>query len=298
MEFEKNLSPYTRINYVTDLTQFRTFLESNKMAVDAEGAADLASVDHIVVRVFLGHLYRQKLQKSTVSRKISALKSFFRYLVRKGKARANPLELTHSPRLDRYIPKVLSVDEMAALLNVPYGGDAMGLRNRAIIEVFYSAGIRLGELVKLSLGDVDFARGLMKIQGKGKKERIVPVGEPALAAVRNYLARRDAPGNETPDRSPHIPLFVSRRGTRLSTRSVARIVDKAVSMSGISRRISPHALRHTFATHLLDAGADLRAIQEFLGHESLSTTQRYTTVSVSRLMEVYDKAHPKAKKGV
>jgi len=303
MEIERNLSPHTRKNYLTDLRQFKAFLDTNhitagKACPDAgrDGDEGLSGVDHMVIRSFLGSLYRAKVKKVTISRKVAALRSFFKYLLREGKIKVNPAQLVQGPPSDRYIPSFLSVDEMFALLAVPFKPDGFGLRDRAIIELFYSSGIRLSELTGLNLRDIDFDRRLMRIRGKGKKERIVPVGEPAIKAMRDYLERRGELLRSGKD-GLEVPIFINRGGNRLSTRSVARILDKYVLLSGINRKISPHTLRHTFATHLMDAGADLRAIQELLGHESLSTTQKYTSVSVSRLMEVYDKAHPKAKGG-
>jgi integrase/recombinase XerC len=248
----------------------------------------------MVIRSFLASLYKEKLQKVTVSRKVAALRSFYRYLLREGKVRFNPAELLQLPRCEKYIPVVLSVDETLSLLRVNFSEDAAGLRDRAIIELFYSAGIRLSELTGLNIADVDFAGGLIRVRGKGRKERIVPVGTPAFQALGLYLDKRAelaAKGRQT---GPDEPLFLSSRGMRMNPRGVARVVERVVRESGVGRTISPHALRHTFATHLLDAGADLRSIQEMLGHRSLSTTQKYTTVSVSRLMEVYDRSHPRA----
>jgi integrase/recombinase XerC len=296
LEYEKNLSSHTRMSYARDLRQFDAFLRSSGVS-PADGTADPELVDHLAVRAYLGYLYRRNLRKTTVARKISALRSFFRFLVKRGKMLGNPLDLIHSPRLERYIPQVPTVDDVTTLLGASFGGDLLGLRNRAIVELLYSSGIRLSELAGLSDGDIDFSSELMRVRGKGRKERIVPVGKPALQAVMAYRAARDqsaAPGHAS---GALRPLFVARSGRRIGTRTVARIVEQAVRASKIGRRLTPHSLRHSFATHLLDAGADLRAIQELLGHESLSTTQRYTTVSVSRLMEIYDKAHPKARGG-
>jgi integrase/recombinase XerC len=217
--------------------------------------------------------------------------------LREGRIGANPADLVQSPRTEKHIPTFLSVDDTLALLSVDFGEGFQGLRNRAIMELFYSAGIRLGELTGLNLDDVDYGQGLMRIRGKGRKERIVPVGRPALAALRRYLEEREKICSRSTESGGDKGVFIGSGGRRLTTRTVERILDRAVLMSGINRKISPHALRHSFATHLMDAGADLRSIQEMLGHESLSTTQKYTSVSVSRLMEVYDKAHPKAGRG-
>lgn len=291
MAVERNLSDRTRMSHLSDLRQYRAFLE-NHGAPDS--GQDAIPVDQMAIRSFLATFYRDKRRKVTVSRKVAALRSFYRYLLREGKVRLNPAELVELPRCEQHIPTVLSVDEILALLRVNFPEDPAGLRDRAMIELFYSAGIRLSELTGLDIEDLEFTRGLVKVRGKGRKERIVPVGAAALEAIAAYLKRR---GELTAKRTRHAadePLFVSARGTRMNRRGVARVVERTVIQSGIGRKISPHTLRHSFATHLLDAGADLRSIQEMLGHESLSTTQKYTTVSVSRLMEVYDRSHPRA----
>ena len=293
---ERNLSPYTLKNYLVDLRQFREFLEREDPS-GAGGENGISRIDHLVIRSFMGSLYRKKLKKVTIGRKVAALRSFFGYLLREGKISANPADLVQSPRAEKNIPAFLSVDDAMAILSADFGRGFRGLRNRAIVELFYSAGIRLGELTGLNLEDVDHGQGLMRIRGKGRKERIVPVGRPALGALREYLEKRAEVRSRRAERDGENAVFVGGSGRRLTTRTVQRIVDRAVFMSGINRKISPHALRHSFATHLMDAGADLRSIQELLGHESLSTTQKYTSVSVSRLMEVYDKAHPKAGRG-
>lgn len=295
MEVEKNLSPHTRKSYLTDLGQFRTFLRTNVLpGVDKQGNIDLSHIDQNVVRAFMGSLYRDKVKKVTIGRKVAAIRAFFSYLLREGRVSVNPAAVIQTPRPEKYIPGVLSVDEMNTLLNAVFKQDVRGLRDRAILELFYSSGIRLSELTGLNMADIDFTGGLMKVRGKGKKERIVPVGEIALAALRAYLAKRDELSGGEAVYNPDVPVFLGSRGMRINTRSVARIVDAITLTSGLGRKVRPHILRHSFATHLLDAGADLRSIQELLGHKSLSTTQKYTSVSVSRLMEVYDKAHPKA----
>jgi integrase/recombinase XerC len=292
MQVERNLSEHTRAGYLTDLKQFRTFLEGTDFkSVPLTGEIP---TDPLVIRSFLASLYREKLRKVTLSRKVAALRSFYRYLLREGVVAVNPAELVQLPRLEKYVPVVLSTDEMLALLQVQFPEDAAGQRDRAMIELFYSAGIRLSELTGLNLEDVHFQEGLIKVRGKGRKERIVPFGRPALLAMEAYLQNRRALLREGAAGKGEEALFLSTKGKRMNPRGVARVVERVVRQSGIGRKISPHALRHTFATHLLDAGADLRSIQEMLGHKSLSTTQKYTSVSVSRLMEVYDRAHPRA----
>lgn len=295
MEVERNLTPNTRTNYLIDIGQFREFLMKNYASAPDSGTDSLANIDHIMVRAFLGSLYREKRKKVTIARKVTSLRTFFNYLLREGMVKNNPAEMIQAPRVEKYIPAFLSVDEMMALLKTGGAADAAAFRDRAIIELFYSSGIRLSELVGLNVGDIDFSQGLIKVRGKGRKERIVPVGDPAIGALRKHIdGRRDVSGTYRYSDSHH-PVFVNKNGARISTRTVARILNKIVIMSGLNRKVSPHVLRHTFATHMMEAGADLRAIQELLGHESLSTTQKYTSVSVGRLLEVYDKAHPKAR---
>ena len=301
MKVEKNLSSHTREGYLTDLKQFRAFLEGTVGARLIEplqsvpcGVEGAIPTDPLVIRSFLASLYREKLRKVTISRKVAALRSFYRYLLREGVVAVNHAELVQIPRCEKYIPVVLSADEMLALLQVTYTEDAAGRRDRAMIELFYSAGIRLSELTGLNLDDIRFQEGLVKVRGKGRKERIVPAGRPALLAIEAYLQKRTELRKQGTDEEGEEALFLSTRGKRMNPRGVSRVVEWVVRESGIGRKISPHALRHTFATHLLDAGADLRSIQEMLGHKSLSTTQKYTSVSVSRLMEIYDRAHPRA----
>lgn len=296
MAVERNLSLHTQKNYLIDLKQFRAFLVERDASIMRSGEEGLTQVDYLTIRSFLGSLHRKKLSKTTISRKVAALRTFFNYLLREGRIRTNPAELVQTPKTEKYMPTFLSVDDMNTLLHAPHPEDARGLRDRAILELFYSTGIRLSELTGLNLDDIDDSQELIRIHGKGRKVRIVPVGRPALTALGAYLGKRKTLSKPEAEH-PEGPVFLGNRGTRLTQRSVQRILDKAVRMSGISRKISPHALRHSFATHLMDAGADLRSIQELLGHESLSTTQKYTSVSVNRLMEVYDKAHPKARGG-
>jgi len=295
MDVERNLSPNTRKNYLADVRQFKAFLDANNISAKLDDTGSMIDIDHMVIRAFLGSLYRERLKKVTISRKVSALRTFFNYLERKGKIKVNPGQMVQAPKIEKYVPAFLSVEEMFSLLDSKSPTDAFGLRDMAIVELFYSSGIRLSELAGLNRSDVDYSLGLMKIRGKGKKERMVPVGDKAVVALKTYLEKINeiSPGNIK--NSSDEPIFINRAGARLSTRSVARILDKLVLASGLGKKISPHMLRHTFATHMMEAGADLRAIQEFLGHESLSTTQKYMSVTVGRLLEVYDKAHPKAR---
>lgn len=295
MEVERNLSPHTRKSYLTDLAQFNEFLKKNNISVK-DGYNPAINIDHMVIRDYLSTLYRQRLKKVTISRKVAALRSFFKYLLREGKVKFNPAELVQTPRKEKYIPAFLSVDEAFLLLDAKFEPTFWGLRDKAIMELFYSSGIRLSELTTMDIQDIDFYQSLIKVKGKGRKERLIPVGEKTLSALKEYFEKRKELLKENDEYHPGGPVFVSKKGNRLTSRTVARIVVKVAKTHGIKKKISPHMLRHSFATHLLDAGADLRAIQEFLGHESLSTTQKYTSVSVKKLMEIYDMAHPRAKR--
>jgi integrase/recombinase XerC len=293
LEVERNVSAHTRIAYIADIQDFARFLQNNNIIKNREQIID---VEPETIREYLSYLYRQNVKKVTVNRKISSLRAFYKYGLRSGKVQANPAEMIQTLKTEKYMPTFLSVDEMFDLLSAKNENSALGLRNRAMLEVFYSSGLRLSELAGMDLTDIDFSQKLLKVRGKGRKERIVPIGDPAIKAVREYLEKIGEIKKETKGDVFKRPLFLNSRGERITTRSIARIVNEATSKSGIGRKISPHALRHSFATHLLNAGADLRSIQELLGHESLSTTQKYTAVNINRLMEVYDKAHPRSKK--
>jgi integrase/recombinase XerC len=295
LRVERNASAHTLRSYASDLEQFRSFLWSAGFHRDEKkGDVRAEKIDHLAIRAYLSRLYREH-KKSSLARKLAAQRSFFRYLVDEGLMKRSPAEIVATPKQEKNLPSFLSVDEVFALVEKPDRATPWGARDRAILETLYSCGIRVSELVGLSDGDVDFQLGIVRVYGKGRKERIVPIGEKAIEALRAYLPRRDEVLARRKKSGPRAPLFINRRGTRLTARSVGRILQKHVLQSGLLRKVSPHALRHTFATHLLDAGADLRAIQEMLGHVSLSTTQRYTHVSMDKLMEVYDKAHPRAK---
>lgn len=281
---ERNLSPHTRIAYLRDLGEFYNFLERH----GGSGKDSLARIDSFLLRRYLAELHKCN-QRTSIARKLSTLRTFFRYLVREGVLASNPAEGLATPKINRYLPKTLSVDEATALMERGYGDSLLDLRDRAIVELFYSSGLRVSELTGLDVGSLDLRDKLVRVLGKGRKERIVPIGRKAHEALLAYLAERTLPdGNE--------PLFLNARGGRLTPRSVQRNLKVRLIKAGVIKDISPHALRHSFATHLLDGGADLRAIQELLGHASLSTTQKYTQVSVDQLMSVYDKAHPRSKK--
>jgi integrase/recombinase XerC len=293
LEVEKNVSVHTRIAYIADIQEFARFLQDNNFIKNQD---EIINAEMETIREYLSWLYRQKVKKVTVNRKVSSLRAFYKYVLRQGKISNNPAQMIQTLKTEKYMPSFLSIDEMFELLKTQNDKSVLSLRNRAMLEIFYSSGLRLSELAGLDLIDLDFKQKLVKVRGKGRKERIVPVGEPAIKAVKEYL---DKIGEIRQDKDKDIfkkPLFINALGTRITTRSIARIVNEVTAKSGIGRKISPHALRHSFATHLLNAGADLRSIQELLGHESLSTTQKYTAVNINRMMEVYDKAHPRAKK--
>lgn len=293
MEAERNVSVHTRTAYIADVQDFASFLQNNNIIKNRD---EIISVESKMIRAYLSFLYRQKLKKVTVNRKVSSLRAFYKYGLRIGKIQTNPAEMIQTLKTEKYMPTFLSVDEMFDLLGTKNDNTALGLRNRAMLELFYSSGLRLSELAGLDFMDIDFNQKLLKVRGKGRKERIVPIGDPAIKAVREYLEKVGEMKKDTKREVFKRPLFLNSRGERITTRSIARIVNEATSKSGIGRKISPHALRHSFATHLLNAGADLRSIQELLGHESLSTTQKYTAVNINRMMEVYDKAHPRNRK--
>lgn len=295
LRVERNASAHTIRSYASDLEQFRNFLCSFGVKQEGEkGDVAVEKIDHLAIRAFLSHLYRGN-KKSSLARKLASQRSFFRYLVNEGVLKQSPAEIVATPKLEKSLPSFLPVDEVFALVEAPDPSTLWGARDRAILETLYSCGIRVSELVGLSDGDIDFHLGILRVYGKGGKERVVPVGSKAVEALQAYLPRRDEVLAQRKRTGPGTPLFINPRGTRLTARSVGRILLKHILRGGFLKKVSPHGLRHTFATHLLDAGADLRVIQELLGHVSLSTTQRYTHVSVDKLMEVYDKAHPRAK---
>ena len=250
----------------------------------------LEQIDGITIRGYLSFLHH-KHKKTTIARKLSAIRSFFKFLVKKRIISENPAEMVLTPKQDKTIPIYLSVDEMFRVLDSIQTDTLLGLRNRAIFETLYSSGIRVSELANMNLSDVDFSAAVVRVFGKGNKQRIVPVGQKALAAINAY--RTQIERHTDREALKDGPLFLNRFKKRLTPRSIARILKKLVEAVGLLTPVSPHALRHTFATHMLDAGADLRVVQELLGHKSLSTTQRYTHVSIDRLMETYDKAHPR-----
>ena len=279
LEYEKNASPHTLTNYRGDLEAFQNFV----------GEIPLEKIDLLVLRRVLADLKAKNLQKITVARKLSTFRSFFRFLCREGYLKTNPIISLRTPKQEKRLPKVLGLSEVERLLEEP-SGDLQGLRDRAILETLYSSGLRVSELTQLDLSHIDFIGGVLKVFGKGKKERLTPIGEKALRAIQAYLERR---GEKRSLRNSQV-LFLNKSGGRLSQRSVRRVLDRVIRKTGLAYHISPHTLRHSFATHLLDRGADLRSVQELLGHQHLSTTQIYTHVTAERLKKVYEKAHPRA----
>jgi integrase/recombinase XerC len=322
----KNSSPHTVLNYGKDLTQFVAYLSPPGMQPPG-----VRGVTHQIIREFVGHLHEQGLQKSSIARKLAALRSFFKYCVREGMLKENPARLVPTPKLPKRIPSVLSAEEMNGFLNqlaemgaasggsipakrqsAPAGALAKGSgkiaseglllrRDRALLELLYAAGLRVSELTGLNLEDMETKERMLRVRGKGNKERIVPYGSKAQEAMEKYWPLREqllqqTTGSEGARHAvPHTnAVFLNYAGRRLTQRSVGRIVKKYVRLVNINWDLHPHSLRHAFATHLLADGADLRAIQELLGHQSLSTTQKYTHASIRQLMEIYDKAHPHA----
>jgi integrase/recombinase XerC len=281
---EKGYSENTLRAYATDLCAFAEFLSGRGRTLTAADVRD--------VRGFLAFLQTKKLARSTIARRTAAVRSFYKFLVRDGVQKTNPMSALRSPRRERKLPDFLTVSEAELLVESPEAADWVGLRDRAILETLYGAGLRVSELVGLDHEDVDTAGGLLRVRGKGKKERIVPAGRCALAAVRGYL---DAAEGDAPRGRDAYAVFINARdGKRLTTRSVHRIMQKYILKTGLNPDLSPHALRHSFATHMLSNGADLRAVQELLGHKNLSTTQIYTHLSHEHLKKTYEAAHPRA----
>ncbi len=288
---ERGVSPHTLRNYLSDLAQFRRFLIEREFCLADGDTVDMRKVDLHVARAYLASLAKHR-KKSSIGRKLAALKGFFRYLVTTRRLEKDPLLLIHSPKQEKPLPAFLSVDDAFRLLGGIKITNTLDIRDRAILEFFYSTGVRVSELVGLNWADIDFQLGIARVVGKGSKERIVPVGEVALQRLRDYSLEQRKKWHSTC--TGETAVFLNNRGERITTRSVARIVEKHLKQSNILVKMGPHGLRHTFATHLLNSGADLRVIQELLGHASLSTTQRYTHLNLDQLTAVYDKAHPRA----
>lgn len=293
---ERRFSPRTVLAYRGDLDRFADFWE-REFAHEGAGKTPLSKIDPLAVRSHLASLHRSRLSNRSLARHLSALRSFFRWACREGHLAKNPARNLPAPRAGRTLPRAMTLSDTEALLEAPDEG-AFPERDRALFELLYATGLRVSEVAGLDVEDVDFSSRLVRVLGKGDRERLVPFGEPAGEALHDYLPRRAVVrkkcGETRDGESSGEPLFVNTRGGRLTTRSMARLLKRRLRASGLSADISPHALRHTFATHLLEQGADLRAIQELLGHASLSTTQKYTHLDAARLREVYRRAHPKA----
>ena len=285
LKTQKGASPHTLRSYRSDLVQFVEHLTSRGKQIPWE------KVTHLTIRGYLVYLRQLGLRRSSIARKLAVLRAFYRYLNREDRVEQNPARLVATPKQERHLPMVLTVDEAVDLVEFPKGEGTRALRDRAILETLYSTGIRLGELVSLDLNDMDLQDGIIRVKGKGRKERIVPIGSKAVDAISSYRA---AFRSERMPISSHA-VFVGPSGRRLNSRTVARTVAAAGRRLPRGLRVTPHALRHSYATHLLEGGADLRSIQELLGHVRISTTQRYTQVTTDHLMQVYDQAHPRAK---
>ena len=284
---ERNYSKHTVKAYVTDIKEFFRAVKQKNLIREEDGGDSISGLDETHVRAYISWLYTRNT-KTSISRKLASVRTFFEFLVRSGAVKNNLAKLVPTPHGEKRLPTFLTVDEVVKLMETPDPGEAMGLRDRAILELLYSSGLRVSELVGIDLADLDLTNFTVKVLGKGYKERQVPVGSKAGEALKSYLSARL-------DMKPRGDyLFVNSRGGRLTVRSIDRIIKKHALNAGIPKNVSPHVLRHTFATHLLGGGADLRAIQEMLGHKSLSTTQRYTHTSIEKLMEIYDKTHPRA----
>jgi len=275
---EKNYSQHTVHNYRTDLKEFEDFLNSR-------GSPDIKNIDYFLLRKFLGVLSEKKISKRSLSRKISTFKSFFKFTQREGVIKNNPAASLIYPRLDKPLPKFLTEKETDNILSLPKGGDVLSLRDSAILEFLYSTGARVSEMVSLKKDELDLISGTVKVKGKGRKERLLALGEPAIESIKKYLDKR-----QDSCRS----LFVNKRGTALTDRGVRNIIYKYMKKTAVALKVSPHTFRHSFATHLLNRGADLRSVQELLGHSSIATTQVYTHLTIDSLKKVYQKAHPRA----
>nr|WP_188622326.1 tyrosine recombinase XerC [Caldalkalibacillus thermarum] len=285
LQLEKNASPYTLRYYVQDIEDFTRFLKQH-------GVSNYAAVSYVHIRKYLSLLHDKAYARRTVSRKLSSLRSFFRFLEREGYVAVNPVKMVSTPKLEKKLPQFFFCAEMEQLFQAADRSSPLGLRNLAILETLYATGVRVSELVGLNVDDLDFELGVVLVYGKGAKERYVPLGHYAQEALENYLRE----GRPLLERHPKEPaLFLNCRGRRLTDRSVRRILNQLIENTSLTQKITPHKLRHTFATHLLEGGADLRSVQELLGHVQISSTQIYTHVSNEHLRAVYHKAHPRSK---
>jgi len=275
LEIEKNSSPHTLLNYKLDLGDFAGFVKGT----------DVEKIDYLLVRKYLAHLKEKNLTARSVARKLSSLRSAFRFLIKEGFLKLNPTDAIHSPKQDKSLPKFLTEADVIKLIEAPDRDTLKGLRDTAILETLYSTGMRVSELVSLTEEAIDFIGATVRVMGKGKKERMLPIGERALRAIRNYLKKRNV--------SSRV-VFLNKNKKQLGARGIRKMMDVYIRKISLKEHISPHTMRHSFATHLLDRGADLRSVQELLGHANLSTTQIYTHLTTEKLKSVYEKAHPRA----
>jgi integrase/recombinase XerC len=283
LRHERNASLHTIAGYRRDITQFINYLDGRRIS--------LLHADNLQIRGFMAELHERRLKKSSIARKLAAVRSFFQFAVKSKWLAENPARVVATPKQERLVPSFLTEEEMAGFLDLPPSGRPLDLRDKALLEFLYATGIRVSELVGINVEDVHLGERLVRVRGKGKKERIVPFGGLALEGLKRYLRERP---ELVGDRLDETALFLNYKGRRLTSRSVERIVDKYIRQTAVRRKISPHSLRHSFASHLLSRGADLRVIQELLGHESLATTQKYTHLDLGHLMAVYRKSHPRS----
>jgi integrase/recombinase XerC len=300
LKLEKHFSDYTVKSYGADLIQFCQFLsgeigQSHGTQPAAAGTSidqRLTNCEPLTIREFLAYLYAQNYTKSTTARKLATLRSFYKCMIRRGLTSVNPLSTIRTPKQEKRLPKCLDLEQVQKLLDAPGDADLLSARDKAMLEVLYSSGIRVSELVELEMADLDLQEGVLRVRGKGRKDRLTPIGSQAIMALRKYFELRALDLKSQNHQGGRV--FLNKHGQSLSTRSVRRKLDKYLVMAGLDPGISPHTLRHSFATHLLNNGADLRSVQELLGHQSLSTTQVYTHLTTSRMKQVYDQAHPRA----
>jgi integrase/recombinase XerC len=301
LKLERHFSDYTVKSYGADLIQFGQFLsgEIGSTAQSQAFPADMSLDDRqlktepLTIREFLAYLYGQNYTKSTTARKLATLRSFYKFLIRRGAVSVNPLSTIRTPKQEKRLPKTLDLEQVQKLLDAPGDADLLSSRDKAMLEILYSSGIRVSELVELEMQDLDLQEGVLRVKGKGRKDRLTPIGSQAIKAIQRYFDLRQQDGR-CQQSSHQTRVFLNKHGEPLSTRSVRRKLDKYLVQAGLDPGISPHTLRHSFATHLLNNGADLRSVQELLGHQSLSTTQIYTHLTTSRMKEAYDAAHPRA----
>ncbi len=302
LKLEKHFSDYTVKSYGADLIQFGQFLGGeigqSHATPAAAGAASLGiderfcKCEALTIREFLSYLYAQNYTKSTTARKLATLRSFYKFAIRRGLVTTSPLVQIRTPKQEKRLPKCLDLEQVQKLMDAPGDADILSARDKAMLEVLYSSGIRVSELVELDMSDIDLQEGVLRVRGKGRKDRLTPIGSQAISAVQRYFEMRNAEPKLASKTTGRV--FLNKHGESLSTRSVRRKLDKYLVTAGLDPGISPHTLRHSFATHLLNNGADLRSVQELLGHQSLSTTQVYTHLTTSKMKQVYDQAHPRA----